>query len=81
MEALVCGPLVIADTMLVPPKGLLHGETIVFFETLQELEEVVMYCLTHEEERRAIAQQGWRLAMGRYRSWHRIEELFFAGRH
>jgi hypothetical protein len=77
MEALVCGALVIADTMLAPPKGLVHGETIVFFETLQELEEAVMYYLIHEEERRAIAQRGWRLAMGRHRSWHRIEELFF----
>ena len=31
MEALVCGPLVVANLMLVPPQGLMHGENIVFF--------------------------------------------------
>jgi hypothetical protein len=77
MEALVCGPLVLADAMLAPPKGLVHGENIVFFETLKQLQEQVEYYLTHEDERRAIAQKGWGLVMSRHRSWHRMEEILF----
>jgi hypothetical protein len=77
MEALVCGPLVLADAMLAPPKGLVHGENIVFFETPKQLQEQVEYHLTHEDERRAIAQKGWSLVMSRHRSWHRMEEILF----
>jgi hypothetical protein len=77
MEALVCGPLVLADAMLAPPRGLVHGETIVFFESLQDLEQHVLYYLTHEDARHAIAQKGRRLVMERHRSWHRLEELLF----
>ena len=76
-EALVCGPLVITDAMLAPPKGLVHGETLLFFHSLNELQDLVLYYLTHEEERRVLAQKGYEVAMGRHRSWHRMEELLF----
>jgi hypothetical protein len=76
-EALVCGPLVIADAMLAPPKGLVHGETLLFFHSLEQLQALVLYYLTHEEERRVLAQKGYEIAMGRHRSWHRMEELLF----
>jgi hypothetical protein len=76
-ETLACGPLVISDRMLAPPKGLVHGQSILFFESLQELTALVSYYLVHEEERQEIAHQGWRVAMGQHRSWHRLEEVVF----
>ena len=76
-ESLICGALVLQDIMVAPPKGLVNGSTIVFFQSLEELEQRIFYYLKHPEERRAIARKGWELAMGRHRSWHRIEELIF----
>jgi hypothetical protein len=77
MEALVCGPLVLADTMLAVPHGLEHGKNIIFFSSLDELQDRAMYYLAHNQERQEIAKRGWELAMGRHRSWHRMEELLF----
>ena len=77
MEALVCGPLVVADTMLAPPQGFLNGTNVIFFSNIDELERYVKYYVSHEAERKAIAIRGWKLAMGRHRAWHRIEELVF----
>ena len=74
---MVCGPLVIADRMWAPPKGLVHNDTVVFFESITELPELVKYYLTHDKERIAIARRGWKLALTRHRSWHRVEELLF----
>ena len=77
MEALVCGCLVFADTMVVAPHGLEHGKNVIFFSSLDELQDRAMYYLVHERERLEIAKRGWKLAMGRHRSWHRMEELLF----
>ena len=77
MEALVCGPLVISETMIAPPKGLHHRENIIFFQSLEQLHSQVEYYLAHEEERGRIASAGWNMAMTRHRSWHRMEELLF----
>jgi hypothetical protein len=77
MEALISGPLVLADTMLAAPHGLEHGKNVIFFSTLDELQDRAMYYLVHEQERQEIAKRGWELAMGRHRSWHRMEELLF----
>jgi hypothetical protein len=76
-EALVCGALVIADTMLSLPRGLVDGKNIIIFSDLEQLQKLVTFYLLHEEERKAIAKRGWHIAMGRHRSWHRIEELVF----
>eukprot|EP00934_Nitzschia_sp_Nitz4_P007197 Nitzschia sp. Nitz4//scaffold3_size479765//127406//128890//NITZ4_000055-RA/size479765-processed-gene-0.66-mRNA-1//1//CDS//3329550623//7187//frame0 len=76
-EALVSGALVIHDKMLAPPKGLCHGENIVFFETLRELELAVKFYLENQDQRLRIAKKGSELALGRHRSWHRVEELVF----
>jgi hypothetical protein len=77
MEALAGGAMVVADFMLSLPKGLVDRESVVLFRTQKELEEVLLYYAHHEEERRQIAQRGWEIAMGRHRSWHRMEELLF----
>lgn len=77
MEALACGPLVVADRMLAPPKGLIHNHTIVFFDDVHELPHLIQYYLEHEELRLSIAERGWKLVMSQHRAWHRIEELLF----
>ena len=76
-EALAAGPLVVADLMLAPPKGLVDRENIVFFRTVEELPQIWEYYLTHEQERIAIANRGWELSYTRHRAWHRMEELLF----
>lgn len=76
-EAMVCGSLVIADRMVAPPKGLIHQETIIWFDNLDQLTSLVEFYLQHEEERVKIAQSGWNLAMTHHRSWHRLEEVLY----
>jgi hypothetical protein len=77
LEAVVCGPLVLADRMLAPPPGFVDQRTIVFFDDLTQLQDQIVYYLSHDEERRRIARDGWELAMTRHRSWHRVEEIVF----
>jgi hypothetical protein len=77
MEALVCGPLVLADEILAPPTGLVHGKNIVFFSNLTHLEQLAQYYLSHEKERLEIARAGRHVAMTQHRSWHRMESLVF----
>ena len=80
MEALAAGTMVLADFMLSLPKGLVHGESVVLFRSEQELRDLILYYADHEEERRQIALRGWEVAMGRHRSWHRMEELLLVDR-
>ena len=77
MEALAGGVMVVADMMLSLPKGLVDRESVVLFRSQQELHDVITYYVEHDHERRRIAQKGWEIAMGRHRSWHRMEELLF----
>lgn len=77
MEALAGGVMVVADMMLSLPKGLVDRESVVLFRSKKELHDVITYYVDHENERRRIAQKGWEIAMGRHRSWHRMEELLF----
>ena len=77
MEALSCGAMVVSDVMLAPPFGLMDRENVVYFRNLTHLKDVVTYYLNHDQERIEIARKGWELAMGRHRSWHRLEELLF----
>jgi hypothetical protein len=76
-ESMSCGALVFHDVMVAPPKGLTSGENIVFFNGLEELERQVIYYSKNAKERKMIARRGWELAVGRHRSWHRMEELIF----
>ena len=77
MEALAGGAMVVADMMLSLPKGFVDRESLVLFRSKQELLDVITYYVDHDHERRHIAQKGWEIAMGRHRSWHRMEELLF----
>jgi hypothetical protein len=77
MEALASGSMVVADFMLSLPKGLVDRESVVLFRSEQELKDVLLYYNRHEDKRREIARRGWEIAMGRHRSWHRMEDLLF----
>jgi hypothetical protein len=77
LEAMVCGPLVMTDTMLALPRGLSNATHLVMYSNAQQLWSYIKYYLLHEEERQMIAQRGWQMAMQQHRSWHRMEELVF----
>lgn len=76
-EAIVSGAMVMTDTMLGLPQGLVHGESVVVYSNIQELHDNLEYYLQHSEERIQIAKRGRRIAMSRHRSWHHMEEIVF----
>jgi spore maturation protein CgeB len=63
--------------MLTLPKGYQHKKNIIVYNNLEELKRYILYYVQHEEERKKIALQGWKLAMNRHRTFHAMEELFF----
>jgi hypothetical protein len=75
MEAFAGGALVFTDLMLAPPKRLVDGEHYVVYRSMQELQQKILYYLTHEVERRKVALAGWNLVMRYYRSWHMMESV------
>jgi hypothetical protein len=81
-EAISCGALVMTDPMLSLPDELVDGEHIIVYRSLDHLRELVLYYLdpAHKDERLRIARAGWNLAMGRHRTFHWMEELFFGQR-
>lgn len=76
-EALASKALVFSDSMLVKPDGLSNNTNIVIYDNLDHLHTLLTYFLGHEKERSSIAKRGHELVMGRHRSWHRIEQVFF----
>jgi hypothetical protein len=81
-EAISCGALVMTDPMLSLPDELVDGENIIIYHSLDHLRKLVLYYLdpAHKEERLQIARAGWKSAMGRHRTYHWMEELFFGQR-
>ena len=77
MEALVSGALVLTDTMLSLPPGFKDGVSLLEYGSKEELLAKVAYYTDpqHAPERLLIAQEGRRLAMERFRSWHLMEKL------
>jgi len=49
---------------------------IVCFKNAEEMIDKITYYLNHDEERRAIAQAGWKRATNEYTSIHMISKLF-----
>ncbi|CAJ1967747.1 unnamed protein product [Cylindrotheca closterium] len=76
-EATASGAMVLMDVMLSLPHSLQNGESVVFFTSLEDLQEKALYYLEHEDERIAIARKGWEISMEKHRSWHRMEEMLF----
>lgn len=76
-EALASGAMVLMDEMLSLPHSLKDGESVVFFRSLDEMQELALYYLRYPEERIEIARKGWEISMKKHRSWHRLEEMLF----
>ena len=49
---------------------------IVCFHNAEEMLDKVIYYLNHDEERRAIAQAGWKRATGQYTCFHMLSRVF-----
>ena len=49
---------------------------IVCFSNTQEMIDKVIYYLNHDEERRAIAQAGWKRAVNEYTPFHMLSRVF-----
>jgi hypothetical protein len=79
LEGMVAGAMVLTDTVLGLPAGLVHGESVILYTSAQDLRDKIHYYLdpAHAWERLAIAKQGRRIAMSRHRSWHHMEEIVF----
>ncbi|MEM3737518.1 MAG: glycosyltransferase [Candidatus Bathyarchaeia archaeon] len=75
-EGMACNRLVVADKI---DNGLndlfVDGRDIVLYGELEELEERVDYYLSHEEERKRIAVQGYNIVIDKHTYKHRITEL------
>ena len=78
-EAFVGGAMVMTDLMIFLPSGLADGENIIMYRSLDDLRELLLYYLhpDQDEARMAIARKGYEEAMGRHRSYHRMEEVFY----
>lgn len=71
--------MVMTDTMLSLPGGLVDGESIVIYKS-REHPRLLLLSYLHPkqtEARLAIARKGLEVAMGPLRSHHRMEEVFF----
>jgi hypothetical protein len=76
-ESLASGALVLMDPMLTPPEGLKNKTNVLIYDSLESLERLIHYGLERNSRRKSIARRGMELALGRYRSWHRVEQLLF----
>ena len=78
-EAFTGGAMVMTDTMLSLPDGLVDGESVVMYKSREHLRVLLLYYLhpKQAEVRLAIARKGFEVAMGQHRSHHRMEEVFF----
>ena len=79
MESLASGALVMTDSMVALPDGLVDKVNILIYDSPKMLKDLIKYYLSPENktERKRIASKGYKLVMGRHRSWHRLEELLF----
>jgi len=76
-ESLASGALVLTDPMLAPPEGLRNKTNVVVYDSLESLERLIRFYLENDSKRKSVARRGMELALGRYRSWHRMEQLLF----
>jgi Glycosyl transferases group 1 len=77
MEALVCGAMVLTDPMLTLPMGLVDRESIVIYQSLEDLPILIHYYLENEAELVEIARRGHQVALTLHRPHHWMERLFF----
>lgn len=79
MEGMAGGALVMSDPKVYMPAGYPHGVNIIIYESIEDLQNQILYYLENDHERIQIAQAGYELAMKHHRPWHRMER-FLLGR-
>ena len=75
LEGLMSGAMIISDPITFLPAGLKENESIVFYNSLEELDRKLLYYLTNEvgrKERVAIAKEGRRVAV----EYHREPDVY-----
>ncbi len=82
-EAVASGALVFVDRMCQPiTHPLLDGVHVVFYDLtdggMQELEDRILYYLSHHEERETIGRQGREFVLAKHRPIHRVNEIIDA---
>lgn len=75
-EAMACGKLVITDRL--PPESnidslFIEGEDIVYYNSLEELAEKIVYYTSNPEERNSIAQNGYTKVLNNHTQIQRVE--------
>lgn len=79
MEALISGAMVMSDDMFHWPVGIKPGSSVVVYRSIADLKRKILYFLTHEDERLAIAEEGRKVALGMHMPWQGVERLVLGG--
>lgn len=74
-EAILSGALVMTDPMHPLPMGYEHEKNIIVYKSLAELEQQILFYLSHPVERIRIAKAGFEHAMKNHRTWHVVERI------
>ncbi len=75
-ESFVCGPMVVVDKMITPVKNAyVNKKHLVYYESLNELEENINYYLDNEKERIEIAKSGHYHTLKYHKPSNRIDEI------
>ena len=84
MEGLMSGALVMSDPITHLPAGLKENESIVIYNSLEELEQKILYYLrdgTGTQDRLRISQAGRMVALNEHQGHHRYERLMLGEIH
>ena len=74
-EALGSGAFLLTDRSKEVEELFRDGKHLVMYDDVVDLVEKIIYYLKHEDERKAIAQEGYREVVTRHTIFHRIAEL------
>jgi len=75
MEALSGGALVMTDPMHPLPYLLEDGDGLVVYNSLEDLQNKILYYINNPTERLRIAARGYHIAMHYHRSWHVMDRM------
>jgi len=75
-EALSCGSMLLTErTQNGLDELFKDGEHLITFGEKDDLREIIKYYLSHEEERKKIAEAGYRMALEKHTYWHRVQSI------
>lgn len=75
IDILGCGGFVISNYQPELAEYFINGEEIVMYESLEDLNDKISYYLTHEEERKRIAEAGYRKVLREFSFQKKIPEI------